>query len=150
MTAISKPIAVKTTNLFAQKFRAVSCQIPRSKVIAILIAPKQNSLSHLFFDLAMVVNLVSKAMMKVNSAIKVDFGNNLRLGRGKVRLLELVGETGSISAAARKMNMSYRRAWLLMDELNHMFGRDVIETAAGGSGGGGAHVTAFGLRVASS
>jgi molybdate transport system regulatory protein len=95
----------------------------------------------------MVVNLVSKAMMKVNSAIKVDFGNNLRLGRGKIRLLELVGETGSISAAARKMNMSYRRAWLLMDELNHMFGRDVIETAAGGSGGGGAHVTAFGLRV---
>ena len=81
------------------------------------------------------------------AAIKVEFPNDLKLGRGKVRLLELVGETGSISAAARKMNMSYRRAWLLMDELNHMFGRDVIETAAGGSGGGGAHVTAFGLRV---
>ena len=81
------------------------------------------------------------------AAIKIEFADDLKLGRGKVRLLELVGETGSISAAARKMNMSYRRAWLLMDELNHMFGRDVIETAAGGSGGGGAHVTAFGLRV---
>jgi molybdate transport system regulatory protein len=81
------------------------------------------------------------------AAIKIEFANDLKLGRGKVRLLELVGETGSISAAARKMNMSYRRAWLLMDELNHMFGCDVIETAAGGSGGGGAHVTAFGLRV---
>ena len=81
------------------------------------------------------------------AAIKIEFANDLKLGRGKVRLLELVGETGSISAAARKMNMSYRRAWLLMDELNHMFGRDVIETAAGGSGGGGAQVTAFGLRV---
>jgi molybdate transport system regulatory protein len=81
------------------------------------------------------------------AAIKIEFANDLKLGRGKVRLLELVGETGSISAAARKMNMSYRRAWLLMDELNHMFGRDVIETAAGGSGGGGAHVTQFGLRV---
>jgi molybdate transport system regulatory protein len=81
------------------------------------------------------------------AAIKIEFANDLKLGRGKVRLLELVGETGSISAAARKMNMSYRRAWLLMDELNHMFGRDVIETAAGGSGGGGAHVTDFGQRV---
>jgi molybdate transport system regulatory protein len=81
------------------------------------------------------------------AAIKIEFAGDLKLGRGKVRLLELVVETGSISAAARKMNMSYRRAWLLMDELNHMFGRDVIETAAGGSGGGGAHVTAFGLRV---
>ena len=81
------------------------------------------------------------------AAIKIEFADDLKLGRGKVRLLELVAETGSISAAARKMNMSYRRAWLLMDELNHMFGRDVIETAAGGCGGGGAHVTAFGLRV---
>jgi molybdate transport system regulatory protein len=81
------------------------------------------------------------------TVIKIEFAGDLKLGRGKIRLLELVGETGSISAAARKMNMSYRRAWLLMDELNHMFGRDVIETAAGGSGGGGAHVTAFGLRV---
>jgi molybdate transport system regulatory protein len=84
---------------------------------------------------------------KPKAAIKIEFANDLKLGRGKVRLLELVGETGSISAAARKMNMSYRRAWLLMDELNHMFGRDVIETVAGGSGGGGAHVTEFGLRV---
>ncbi len=84
---------------------------------------------------------------KPKAAIKIEFADDLKLGRGKIRLLELVGETGSISAAARKMNMSYRRAWLLMDELNHMFGRDVIETAAGGSGGGGAHVTQFGLRV---
>ncbi len=84
---------------------------------------------------------------KPKAAIKVEFANDLKLGRGKVRLLELVGETGSISAAARKMNMSYRRAWLLMDELNHMFGRDVIEAVAGGSGGGGAHVTEFGMRV---
>ena len=80
------------------------------------------------------------------SILKIDFDGR-RLGAGKVRLLELIVETGSISAAAKKMDMSYRRAWLLMDELNHMFGRDVIETAAGGSGGGGAHVTAFGMHV---
>ena len=79
--------------------------------------------------------------------VKIEFNNKLKLGPGKIRLLELVSETGSISAAARKMDMSYRRAWLLMDELNHMFGRDVIETAAGGSGGGGAKVTDFGARV---
>ena len=80
------------------------------------------------------------------SILKVDFDGR-RLGAGKVRLLELIVETGSISAAAKKMNMSYRRAWLLMDELNHMFGRDVIATAAGGSGGGGATVTKFGAQV---
>ena len=82
------------------------------------------------------------------SILKIDFDGR-RLGAGKVRLLELIVETGSISAAAKKMNMSYRRAWLLMDELNHMFGRDVIETAAGGSGGGGATVTEFGAQVIS-
>ena len=80
--------------------------------------------------------------------LKIDFDGR-RLGAGKVRLLELIVETGSISAAAKKMNMSYRRAWLLMDELNHMFGRDVIATAAGGSGGGGAKVTDFGSQVIS-
>ena len=82
------------------------------------------------------------------SILKIDFDGR-RLGAGKVRLLELIVETGSISAAAKKMNMSYRRAWLLMDELNHMFGHDVIETAAGGSGGGGATVTEFGAQVIS-
>ena len=82
------------------------------------------------------------------SILKIDFDGR-RLGAGKVRLLELIVETGSISAAAKKMNMSYRRAWLLMDELNHMFGRDVIETVAGGSGGGGATVTEFGAQVIS-
>ena len=80
--------------------------------------------------------------------LKIDFDGR-RLGAGKVRLLELIVDTGSISAAAKKMNMSYRRAWLLMDELNHMFGRDVIATAAGGSGGGGAKVTDFGSQVIS-
>ena len=80
--------------------------------------------------------------------LKINFDGR-RLGEGKVRLLELIVVTGSISAAAKKMDMSYRRAWLLMDELNHMFGRDVIETVAGGSGGGGAKVTEFGLRVIS-
>jgi molybdate transport system regulatory protein len=81
------------------------------------------------------------------AAIKVDFGTGVRLGPGKIRLLEYIAETGSISAAARQMEMSYRRAWLLIDELNGMFGQPVVETAAGGSGGGGAKITDFGKRA---
>ncbi len=57
------------------------------------------------------------------AAIKIDFGTEVRLGPGKVRLLELIAETGSISAAARQMEMSYRRAWLLIDEVNGIFGQ---------------------------
>ena len=83
----------------------------------------------------------------MKAAIKVDFGEGLRLGAGKVRLLEMVAETGSISAAARAMDMSYRRAWLLIEETNQMFKQPVVETAAGGSGGGGAKITEHGSRV---
>lgn len=83
----------------------------------------------------------------MKAVIKADFGNGLRLGAGKVRLLEMVAETGSISAAARSMEMSYRRAWLLIDELNEIFHLPVVETAAGGSSGGGAKITAHGRRV---
>jgi molybdate transport system regulatory protein len=79
--------------------------------------------------------------------IKVEFENGLRLGAGKVRLLSLVAETGSISAAARAMDMSYRRAWLLIGEMNLMFDTPVIETAAGGTGGGGAKLTSHGFNV---
>jgi molybdate transport system regulatory protein len=82
-----------------------------------------------------------------HALLKIDFDGH-RLGAGKIRLLELISETGSISKAAKAMDMSYRRAWLLIDELNTMFGKAVVETAAGGSGGGGAKVTAFGVEVA--
>jgi molybdate transport system regulatory protein len=64
-----------------------------------------------------------------------------------VRLLELIAETGSISEAARQMEMSYRRAWLLIDEVNGIFGKPVVETATGGAGGGGAKITPLGEAV---
>lgn len=87
-------------------------------------------------------------MAKFSRAVlKIEFSQGVRLGPGKVRLLECIAETGSISAAARLMEMSYRRAWLLIDELNGIFGKPVVETAAGGSGGGGAKITDFGKRV---
>lgn len=66
------------------------------------------------------------------------------LGPGKVELLERVREHGSISAAARSMDMAYRHAWELIDDLNRCFREPVVSTASGGSGGGGARLTPFG------
>ena len=79
--------------------------------------------------------------------IRVDFGNGTALGPGKVRLLELVDETGSIRKAAGRMKMSYRRAWLLLKALGGAFGEALVETATGGKAGGGARLTASGHRV---
>jgi molybdate transport system regulatory protein len=69
------------------------------------------------------------------------------LGPGKVRLLEVIGELGSISAAGRAMGMSYRRAWLLVDEANRCFREPVVAARPGGRAGGGAALTRFGREV---
>lgn len=80
-------------------------------------------------------------------SIRVDLGPDASFGPGKARLLELVAETGSISAAARAMGMSYRRAWLLIDDLKSVFGEAVVDTATGGKAGGGATLTRRGRIV---
>ena len=69
------------------------------------------------------------------------------IGPGKVRLLELVGETGSIAAAGRAMRMSYRRAWILVDDVNQLFNQPVVTTSVGGKAGGGAALTPFGQEL---
>ncbi len=79
--------------------------------------------------------------------LRLDFGDKRSLGPGKVRLLELVEETGSISAAGRALAMSYRQAWLLIDELNHTFAKPVVDAQVGGGGGGGAKLTKTGTDV---
>jgi molybdate transport system regulatory protein len=79
--------------------------------------------------------------------LRIDFPELGRLGPGKIRLLELVGEKGSISAAGRVMGMSYRRAWQLIDELNRTFRDNVVETQQGGVSGGGAALTQSGRDV---
>ncbi|WP_313060160.1 winged helix-turn-helix domain-containing protein [Agrobacterium cavarae] len=79
--------------------------------------------------------------------LRVDFPPNERLGRGKIELMEHIVATGSISAAGRAMDMSYRRAWLLVDALNHMFTEPVIESQRGGKQGGGAGLTPFGEEL---
>lgn len=69
------------------------------------------------------------------------------MGPGKAELIERIAATGSISAAARAMRMSYRRAWQLVEALNKDYRERLVTTAAGGTRGGGARVTPFGLRV---
>ncbi len=79
--------------------------------------------------------------------IRIDFDEARSLGHGKIRLIELIDRHGSISAAARAMDMSYRRAWLLVDEVNQMFAEPVIESQTGGKGGGHARLTVFGRAL---
>ncbi|KAA0698623.1 LysR family transcriptional regulator [Neorhizobium sp. P12A] len=79
--------------------------------------------------------------------LRIDFPPADRLGRGKMELLEHIRETGSISAAGRAMDMSYRRAWLLISDLNRMFREPVVESQRGGQKGGGAALTAFGEEL---
>lgn len=78
---------------------------------------------------------------------RIDFENGGKIGHGKIRLLEMIAQHGSISRAAKEMNMSYRRAWLLVDEVKRMFRTPVLETQHGGSGGGSARLTSFGHAV---
>lgn len=80
-------------------------------------------------------------------SLRLDFGDTVRLGPGKVRLLELIGELGSISAAGRAMDMSYRRAWLLVDSLNQAFAEPVVATRPGGKADKRAELTPFGRAV---
>ena len=82
-----------------------------------------------------------------SASFRIELGPGKRLGPGKIRLLELVGATGSISAAAREMKMSYRRAWLLIEESNGLFAAVLVESSAGGVGGGGARLTELGAKV---
>jgi molybdate transport system regulatory protein len=79
--------------------------------------------------------------------IRLDFDSGARIGPAKIRLLELVDELGSISAAAPRLGMSYRRAWRLLDEVNGVFDAPVLWTRPGGPGGGGAGLTELGRAV---
>jgi molybdate transport system regulatory protein len=77
-------------------------------------------------------------------SLRIDLANGARLGPGKAQLLALIDEHGSIRAAGAAMGMSYRRAWLLADEINRMFNEPSISTRHGGKSGGGAGLTPFG------
>lgn len=85
--------------------------------------------------------------MAAKLSIRIDLESGERIGPGKIRLMELIAATGSISAAGRAMGMSYRRAWLLVDSLNRAFGVPLVETQQGGASGGGAKLTDLGREV---
>ena len=79
--------------------------------------------------------------------LTVVVASGARIGPGKAKLLESIRDTGSISAAAREMGMSYKRAWQLLDSLNTAFEPAVVMTTLGGPGGGGARLTDFGHEL---
>ncbi|HTJ97371.1 MAG TPA: LysR family transcriptional regulator [Rhodocyclaceae bacterium] len=79
--------------------------------------------------------------------LRVLFSEITAMGPGRAELMERIATTGSISAAAREMGMSYRRAWLLVEATNAAFVEPLVAASTGGSGGGGAQLTEFGLGV---
>jgi molybdate transport system regulatory protein len=84
------------------------------------------------------------ARSRVQFRLRVSLGDDIAVGPGKVDLLEAIARNGSITAAARELGMSYRRAWLLVDTMNRCFRRPVVEAETGGKRGGGARLTASG------
>jgi molybdate transport system regulatory protein len=87
------------------------------------------------------------AMAGVRVSFRVDFSPDCAVGPGKIALLEHISSTGSLSEAARTLQMSYRRAWLLLEDLNTSFQQPVAEMSVGGRGGGGASLTPFGADL---
>ncbi len=79
--------------------------------------------------------------------LRISFRKSIAMGPGKADLLDAIAESGSISAAARKLGMSYRRAWVLVDTMNASFKSPLVETLTGGAQGGGAQVTELGHDV---
>lgn len=79
--------------------------------------------------------------------LRLHLGSDLMLGPGKADLMEGIRATGSIAAAGRGMGMSYKRAWMLVEELNAAFHLPLVASARGGAGGGGAHLTELGDEV---
>jgi len=79
--------------------------------------------------------------------VQIYCGDEIAMGPGKADLLEAIKVEGSISGAGRRLGMSYRRTWLLVDAMNRCWAQPLVGTAAGGSHGGGAQVTALGERV---
>ena len=84
---------------------------------------------------------------KVQFRLRIYRDESIAIGPGKVALLEAIAESGSISAAARQMGMSYRRAWVLIDEMNRALSAPAVNTATGGVHGGGAKLSPLGADV---
>jgi molybdate transport system regulatory protein len=83
----------------------------------------------------------------VRFRMRVTAGETIAIGPGKIRLLEAIEETGSLTAAAKSLDMSYRRAWVLINQLNASLKKPAVESAKGGEHGGGSQVTVVGRQL---
>jgi molybdate transport system regulatory protein len=86
-------------------------------------------------------------VIKARLRLRLMAGEEIAIGPGKADLLAAIAETGSIAAAGRRLDMSYRRAWLLVETMNRCFRSPVVEAAKGGAKGGGASLTQLGAEV---
>ncbi len=86
--------------------------------------------------------MAAKACVKFR--LRVTSGDDIAVGPGKIDLLEAIAKSGSITAAAKDLGMSYRRAWLLVDTMNRCFKSPVVDAEAGGRRGGGTALTPLG------
>ena len=84
---------------------------------------------------------------KVQFRLRIYRDDSIAIGPGKIALLEAIAETGSISAAGRQLGMSYRRAWMLIDEMNRALNSPAVSTASGGAHGGGSVLTPVGEQI---
>lgn len=84
---------------------------------------------------------------KVQFRLRIYRDDSIAIGPGKIELLEAIAETGSISAAGRQLGMSYRRAWMLIDEMNRALSSPAVNKASGGSHGGGTALTPVGEQI---
>ncbi|AXT21159.1 LysR family transcriptional regulator [Flavobacteriaceae bacterium AU392] len=84
---------------------------------------------------------------KIKSRIWIEADGNILLGEGRVRLLKAIGETGSLTKAAKSLEMSYKKAWGLVDAVNKRAKEPVVVTSTGGKGGGGAVLTTHGQHL---
>lgn len=84
---------------------------------------------------------------KIKSRIWIESNNNVLLGEGRVHLLKAIQETGSLSKAAKSLNISYKKAWQLIDSVNKSAKKPVTVNSIGGKGGGGAELTDYGKKL---
>jgi molybdate transport system regulatory protein len=84
---------------------------------------------------------------RVQFRLRISKGDDIAIGPGKIDLLEAIARTGSITAAAKALGMSYRRAWLLVDTMNRCFVSPVVDAETGGPHGGGSRLTPLGDDV---
>ncbi|UNY97631.1 winged helix-turn-helix domain-containing protein [Zhouia spongiae] len=84
---------------------------------------------------------------KIKSRIWIEADDHVLLGHGRVKLLKSIEEYGSLSKAAKSLNMSYKKAWDLIDAINKSSEKPVVETAIGGKNGGGTNITKYGKKL---